>query len=103
MEDLRENCPFESFGRIPGKQRQAISVSSLLISFLSLSRYYDIFPYFLLLPYASLFLLWVSLFSTAFWPFFVSFPSSLAAPRLAHVPSRFRGHVANKPSGVLHS
>jgi hypothetical protein len=32
MEDLRENCPFESFGRIPGKQRQAISVSSLLLS-----------------------------------------------------------------------
>ena len=57
MEDLRENCPFESFGRIPGKQRQAISVSSLLLSFLSLSRYYDIFPYFLLLPYAFLFFL----------------------------------------------
>ena len=47
MEDLRENCPFESFGRIPGKQRQAISVSSLRLSFLSLSRYYDIFPSFL--------------------------------------------------------
>jgi len=30
---LRENCPFESFGRVPGKQRQAISVSSLLVSF----------------------------------------------------------------------
>jgi hypothetical protein len=74
MEDFRENCPFESFGRIPGKQRQAISVSSLLLSFL---------PYFLLLPYASLFLLWVSLFSIAFWPFFVSFPLSLAAPCLA--------------------
>jgi hypothetical protein len=84
MEDLRENCSFESFGRIPGKQRQAISVSSLLLSFLSLSLYYDIFPYFLWLPYASLFfLLGVSLFSIAFWPFFVSFASSLAAPCLA--------------------
>jgi hypothetical protein len=83
MEDLRENCPFESFGRIPGKQRQAISVFSLLLSFLSLSRCCDKFPYFLLLPYASLFLLWVSLFSIAFGPFFVSFASSLAAPCLA--------------------
>ena len=44
MEDLRENCPFESFGRIPGKQRQVISVSSLLFSLpLSLLRYISLF------------------------------------------------------------
>ena len=48
--DMRLSRPFESFGRSPGTQRQAISVSSLLISLLSLSRYHDIFPYFLLLP-----------------------------------------------------
>jgi hypothetical protein len=39
MEDLRENCPFESFGRIPGKQRQAISFS-FCISLFSKSLYY---------------------------------------------------------------
>ena len=53
---MRLSRPFESFGRSPGTQRQAIYVSSLLLSILSLSRYYNIFPYFLLLPYASLFL-----------------------------------------------
>jgi hypothetical protein len=75
MEDMRENCPFESFGKIPGKQRQAISVSPLLLSFLSPPRYYDIFPFVLCLPYASLFLLGVSLFSIALW---LSLPAASA-------------------------
>ena len=39
MEGLNENCPFESFGRIPGKQRQAISFS-FCVSLFSKSLYY---------------------------------------------------------------
>ena len=53
MEDLRENCPFESFGRIPGKQldsgRRFLSLLSFSLSLASLV--------FSLLRYISLFLM----------------------------------------------
>ena len=65
--------------------RRFLSLSVFLF-FLSLSTILIGFSFSMslpLLPYASLFLLWVSLCLIAFWPFFVSFASSLAAPCLA--------------------
>ena len=61
-------------GFLVNSGRRFLSLS-VFLSFLSLSRYYDRYPYFLWLPHESLILLWVSLFSIALW---LSLPAASA-------------------------